>query len=580
MRSYIKIGIAVFIVALILVGFFFFRGGEKEFSINDISFKLASPKETEAGEPQDFEVLCKNKSSKALENLKLTLEYSPGILDAKTGLPPTPLFNFDSIPAGGEKKQELKLSLFGKKDDLKEIKAKLEFTPRTHEKTYTLEAFSKTLLSSVPLFLKFNIPSQVAGGQKMAFSFLYVSKSKHTFPGFAAKATYPESFQFLNSNPLPKKENNLWSLGDLEAGKEGLVSIGGNIQGIKEENKKFKIELGIMTEEQFLPIFEEEGTTKIIETFLSLEQLINDKPEYSADIGEVLNFTIKYKNNTEEKLREVFISANLKCDNFGDEFIECLNWKELQVAGGEFDGFTKTLFWRASGSPQLQELYQGEEGEVKFSIVVKDRLPIKSPEHKNFIIESRAKIDINPQYVPLSLAGFEIGNESVFITKINTKLLFDAKGYYNHSELKNSGPVPPKVGEVTTYTIVWKLDNLFNDLSEAVVEGNLPSNVVWLRKVFPEDASIKYENFTGRITWEIGEMEAGTGIVLPKKEVAFQVAVQPTKDLIRKSVDLLRDIKVTAKDSFTDKVLTVKSKKITTDIPDDFIVEKQGEVVP
>lgn len=577
-KIYLIIGIAVLAIAIGATLFFILS--KEKFSKNDIDFEIVAPKEVDAGEPRDFAFVCRNKSKFDLEDVKLAIEHSPGVLDANNNLSFGPSFDFENVPAGGEAKKEFKLSLFGKKDDLKEIKAKLEFVPKGYKENFIVEASSPVSIKSVPLFLKFIMPTVSASGQEIGFSFIYTSKSNYVFPKFTAGIVYPQGFQFFYASPTPTKGNNLWILGDLKPKGEGEIKISGKIEGVKEENKKFKVELGITVGEEFVPVFDDSGNTKIIETFLSISQFINEKSEYSAYPGEVLNFSIKYKNNTKEKLREVFISSNLKCQRPGSEPFDCLDWKELLVAKGEFDGFTKTIFWRASGVVELRELAAGEAGEVKFTIRVKDQLPVKSSADKNFSIEFRSKVDMNPQYIPLSLSGFKISNETVSNIKITSWLTLEAKGYYRHQTIKNSGPIPPKVGQVTTYTIVWRVSNLSNDLKEAVVEANLPSNVVWKNVFLPKDSDIQYQSFTGKIIWKIGNLVPGVGIISPKKEVVFQVAIQPTRDLLRKSVDLIDDIGAEGIDVFTGTTLQTKKIKITSDIPDDLITYDQGKIVP
>lgn len=576
----IYIIIAISLLVMIIAAFLFWFFGREKFSKSDVSFEIVAPTRAEAGEPQSFVFLYKNKSKKELENIKLSLWCPAGTLDSQTGLSPGASFNLENIAPGLERRREFRFSLFGLQGEIKEIKAKIEFIPKDYKESYALEAISKTMISSVPLFLKFTVPSQAASGQEIGFSFRYTSKSKYNFPKFAAKITYPPGFRFLNSNPVSSQGNDFWVIGDLKSKTEGEISIKGALSGIKEENKKFRTELGIIINNQFLPIYEETGITKILETFLSVRQFVNEQEEYAADPGKNLNFVIKYKNNTKEKLREVFITATLQCQRPHSEPVECLGWEKLKVENGEFDGFTKTIYWKAAGVQELHELYPGEEGEVKFLIMVKDDLPIKSSADINFVIESRVKIDMNPQFIPLSLAGFKIGNESVFITKVNSKLILAPKAYYNFSLIPNSGLIPPQVGKVTTYAIVWQITNLANDLKDVVVEASLPSNVEWKNNFLPANANIKYQPFTGKIIWEIGDLKAGTGIISPKKEIAFQVAFQPTKNLVGKFAPLVENITAQGKDSFTNKLLKTDQFLIGTDSPSDFKNKKQGLIAP
>lgn len=580
MRKYIPIFIIIFFVILSGIAFLIFWQMNK-FSEKDVSFEIIGPNEVEAGFPEDFAFLCTNNSRKELGGVKVTLEYSKGILESATNTVLTDSFLIDNIPANGSNKKQIRLSLFGKKEDIKEIKARIEFIPQKSNKAYFVEAQKNILIKTAPFFLRFDTPVQAATGQEIGFAIEYTSKSRNTFPNFALRTIYPQGFQFLWSNPNTKIGNNIWGFGDLKPKSEGKIQIGGSVSGIKEENKNFRAEVGIMIDGQFLPIYEESKSIKILSPFLAVEQFVNGESEYSADFGEIINFSIKYKNNTKEKLREVFINTDIKCEYAsGGEAGDCLSWKELEVVGGEFDGFSKTVSWKASGIPALQELSPGEEGEVKFVVRVKDDFSVKSQTDKNFVIKTVSKINMNPQLIPKSLFGFKIDNESVFVTKINSKLTFSAKGYFRHKTIQNSGPIPPKVGQITTYAIVWQVGNYSNDLKETVIEARLPANVIWKDQFFPKDANIKYQPFTGKIIWKIGELKAGSGYYLPLKEVVFQLAIQPTKDLIKKSVNLIEDVTAEGTDSFTGKVLKLKIERVNTDIPDDIIANEQGKVLP
>ncbi|MFH1222839.1 MAG: hypothetical protein V1647_00675, partial [Pseudomonadota bacterium] len=50
--------------------------------------------------------------------------------------------------------------------------------------------------------------------------------------------------------------------------------------------------------------------------------------------------------------------------------------------------------------------------------------------------------------------------EQEFVTKVSSKMELVQKGYYQDEVFGNSGPVPPRVGEPTTYTIMWYVKNM------------------------------------------------------------------------------------------------------------------------
>jgi hypothetical protein len=153
--------------------------------------------------------------------------------------------------------------------------------------------------------------------------------------------------------------------------------------------------------------------------------------------------------------------------------------------------------------------------------------------------------------------------------KVNSKLGIDAKGYHEDTFLPNSGPIPPKVAQTTTYTIYWYVTNPSNDVENARVEAILPSNVEWLNKFKPASSNFRYDNLNRRIVWDIGTLSAGTGALSPAKYVAFQVGLTPSAPQINQVVTLVNQSVITGKDSFTGVDLKTTDAQIGSDVQDD-----------
>ena len=90
--------------------------------------------------------------------------------------------------------------------------------------------------------------------------------------------------------------------------------------------------------------------------------------------------------------------------------------------------------------------------------------------------------------------------------KVNSKLGIDAKGYHEDTFLPNSGPIPPKVAQTTTYTIYWYVTNPSNDVENARVEAILPSNVEWLNKFKPSSSMSRYPRLSAGSGCRIGNL--------------------------------------------------------------------------
>ena len=176
--------------------------------------------------------------------------------------------------------------------------------------------------------------------------------------------------------------------------------------------------------------------------------------------------------------------------------------------------------------------------------------------------------------VPLALSGIQLAGQNQFTVKVNSKLALNMKGYYNDRLLPNSGPLPPRVGQKTTYTIYWQILNSSNDLSNVKVEAYLPSYVRWEGNIFPKDENIKYDASSGKVIWQIGKLASGAGFLSPVRQAAFQVGFTPSLGQVGNLAVIMQAPKAAGDDNFTGAQLTVSDSELKSDMPDDPAVEE------
>ena len=135
--------------------------------------------------------------------------------------------------------------------------------------------------------------------------------------------------------------------------------------------------------------------------------------------------------------------------------------------------------------------------------------------------------------------------------------------------LKNSGEVPPKVGKETTYTIVWSLANNANDLSGAKITASLPPYASKESLASPEDADLQFDEKNATLVWNVGEVPAGTGIIMPAKEVSFQVSFSPNLTQVGETPVLVNKAVVEARDTFTEENIFAEIPALTINLSGD-----------
>lgn len=566
-KYFLIIGIILFILLSGLLVFVYWYG-RTSFDKSWVSLNISGPERIISGEEVTYLVRYKNNTRTILKDAQLTFYWPEGTLTKGKSANLIETIPINDIAAGQEAEIQFQARIIGLKDSQKELKVRLSYQPAEIKARFENTADFKITIISTPLALNFDLPEEVVNGQLITVNLQYLNNSQDSFFDLVIKIDYPSGFKISSTYPQPQE--NIWQIEELKANQEGKILISGTLEGEKDETKTFYGHLGILKDGIFVPYVETVKSSYISLSVLSLEQTLNDAIDYVANLGDTLNYQIKYQNNAQVGIPAIKITAKFEA--------QVLDFAQLNLKNGSFDSLTSTITWDQVTVPELTLLNPGQKGQINFSVKVKDKIIIKNLEEKNFTITSTVKIDSSS--VPLALMGRQVSQESKLITKINSHLTIDAKGYYQDTLLANSGLLPPKIGQTTTYTIYWQLTNLSNDLKDVKIEAYLPPYIKWLDKFKPTQIDIRYDSLSHKITWQVGNLEAATGLLKPAKFIAFQVALTPSIIQVGEVVELIKDSSISGIDTFTGENLTASDSQIKTDLPDDpTMAWEKGRVV-
>jgi len=566
-KKYWLIGSLAVFIFLIVIGWLFWHG-LTSFDKDKVGLEINGAERVISGEEIVYIIRYQNQTRLELTQLQLVFHYPEQSIPSETD-DLVQAIELDDLAVGQENQIELPARIIGLEDEKKTAWAELNYQPAGLSSTFTNRAEFSNEIISVPLILDLDLPDRLVNGQSFRFSLKYVNQAEVSFENLGVKINYPTGFSFQSADPQPSEENNSWSLDNLMAGQEGKIFIQGLIQGEEGQAQSFRAELGIFKEEEFEPIAKTINALEISSSPLSVDQTVNGQTNYIAKAGERLVYLINYQNTTDVGIDEVVITSELTGAAF--------DLSSLDLKEGSFDGASRTITWKTSNLPALEFLRPGQNGQLSFSINLKDPLPINSYTDKNFEVTNSVKIDSSQP--PLSLGDIQIAGQSQLVSKIASQLTLQTKGYYYDDLISNSGPIPPKVGQTTTYTIKWRLINTANDLEEVKFEASLPPHVQWQDRVSPSDENLNYNARTGRLTWQVGHLPAATGVLLPVKQVAFQVAITPGLAHLGGFVELIGQSRANGRDTFANLDLEKTSSPIDTDLPDDPNIRRQDGIV-
>ncbi len=349
------------IVFLIIISFILWSSWNS-FKKTNVEFSITGPKDVISAEETTFTLFIKNKNSKTLLNPEIILQYPSGFIIKKSNQPFEKFGdNGIRIKLNQLKKNESREINFeaitsGNRGDLKNLTAELEYQPQGLSAFYENKAAFSFYIKFVPITLTLNAPEKIFNNSEVSYLLNYVNNSDKTYENLIIEVSYPNGFEFLQSEPLPLSANNKWLIDRLEPGKQGTLLVKGILSGQNNEVKSTIFSIKSSNDEQAQTLNSIEAKSLIKDLIFSIESTVNDAQQnYSANLGDILNFKIKYKNVSEVNLSNVKIQVNLINDVFNIQSL-----KENQ--SGYFDASTNSLLWTSVNLPSLANVNAGDGG--------------------------------------------------------------------------------------------------------------------------------------------------------------------------------------------------------------------------
>lgn len=561
------IGLSILLVlALIIGGFFFYRWWLKNaFHQDRVSISFEGPKEADSTQPTKYLIHYVNNNRITLKNAEIQLSYPENFqptdnLNLKYLSPSSSKIFIGDIKPMSSGQMELNGIFYAPKDFPVYLRGEIHFTPSNGAVELSMDNQIGVNITAAPAFLSVDAPQQAVDGDGLEYVIDYKNLDARNISDVQIRVDFPQGFVMSNSTPRSSEDGSTWYLGNLESNQGGRINISGKISGNTDDGKNITVSLGHMGSDNKFVVYNKQSlTTRIVSPILTVLQKLDGKDGGVINAGEMLKYTVSYKNTGNIGLRDAIITTEIKGS--------VLDFSKINVEKGLYDGAKNVIVWKASDVPELANINPQGAGEVHFSIPVKAVIPIESNLDSNFVVSSVAKID-SPD-IPAVLDSNKVIGSNKLELKLASKVIFDTKGYYSDEKIKNSGPLPLETGKETTFTIHWQVINVSNALTAAKVVSALSPGVRWVGKIYPSNEKISFNERTNQLIWEAGDVKAGAGVLGSPHEVIFQVGVIPQINQVGNPIDLLNESIFTATDSFVEQAVTLKNEKKTTILYED-----------
>ncbi len=545
--------ILLIVVVLGFALFFYYRGGV--FSKEILKLEILGPDNAKVGDEIEYNVQYKNNGNFVLEKAKLIFELPDNSLteDGKT------LFvkNLSDIYPGNQESVKFKVRLLGKDGDLKTAKASLSYVPKNITAPYESRTTFITKIDSATITLDFDLPTKVEQGKSLQYAINYFSNVDYPLENLSIKIDPTPGFDFVSADPT-SLDNTEWKLETLNKAQGGRINISGKVSADTNKSLVFSASLGMWQNGNFVVIKQTSVNVQVIQPLLFISQQVNGSASYVASPGETLRYQIFFRNIGSTPFENLFMVAKIDSP--------ALDMSTIQAEdGGQAQPNDNMIVWDYNQAPQLRNLDVQQEGEVDFSVKVRSDW-------------NPSAIDANSAVITDSVNISQITQK--FTIKISSGLIISQKGFYKDANIVNSGIIPPKVGQATTYTINWGIKNYFSDVKNVKVKAVLPDNVSLTGQISSqyEASDFSFDSASREIVWSVGDIKAGMGVTGDPVELSFQVSFTPNVSQKGSTAQLIGPAQISGENQFTNTTVTSEDSAVNTNLPDDFANSAGGIV--
>ena len=548
-------------------------------SDKNIDLLAQIPVAVSSGSVTPVSLTIENRNRIALDYAVLTAIYPPG---TRSGTDSSQEMKDDRkilgpIESGKSAQYDAQVIFLGKENTDQNITFRLEYRFRGINSSFIKELPRPVRLNSSPVNIDVKTLSEVSSGQSVDFDIVATANTVVPIQNVVLSIDYPQGFQYLDATPEPTFANNGWSVGTLKPGDRFKVRLRGVLSGDDGQKRSFKTTVGSGDTQLSGAITEEFAsalsTIALRASFIGVDLFFDDRPvgDSIANFGKTITGRVLWKNNLPVKILDAEIEVKLYGTALDRASIKAND-------GGFYRSLDDTIFWDKRNTPSLEVADIGEQGTVSFTF-----LPLPPVVNGQILKNPAITAEITVRGKRISETGVpeEVNTLAIKTVKVTSQVQFASRAIQATGPITNRGPIPPRVDQETTYTVVWSLVNSSNNVTGATVRAVIPPYARYTGTIYPLTEPVVYNDNTKQVIWAPGNIAAGVGVDTPPREVYFQIVIQPSLSQVRSSPEIIYKQDFSAQDAYTGEQFTQTRPSLTTAITTDpNITKEEGQVVP
>lgn len=518
--SFFSIGLFTFslvlLVSAVIYSYYSFTNGGYTVRADKIELTLEIPTFTSAGQDMSGQIIVGNNNRSIFKDAYVVLD----VLE-KEGEPVRTLnqINIGDVDVGNKIYKNISLNLSGLEGEEKKVSATLFYKVPQAGSTFEKKETVNVLITKSPIVMSVLGPNSLSISQDGEYTVNVRGISK-VIPSLLINLDIPKQMKIIKTS-VPEVSKGVYSLGPINAGDAKVFKFTGSFKDAPEIGDKFTLKVSAGSgDENTISNYFAQSTYGIAlsKNPIKIEVLAEgqnaDKISFASRQPKAV---VRITNSSGVRVKDGEIEIKFS----GGLLLP----KEVSVDGAIYDSSKFTATANGSTNESLKIIEPGDHIDipVEFSELASDN----TVTGRNLFINTTFTYNIDgsdgkPTTQRLSTTLTPKEGTSVALTTLHFSGAF-----------KNTGAMPPTVGQTTSYTI-----NIDVDTNSGFTNGKfiipLPSYVTFIKSL---DNTVSYNASNKTVTWNVGNLSKATSTAfgISKRDTSIQVSILPSPDQARQA---------------------------------------------
>lgn len=446
------------------------------------------------------------------------------------------------------------------------LQALYTYKPANFSSDFQDISTAKVSVTESVLLLTVSGPEKALPGDEATYVINLQNSGLRDQENVLVEAVAPEGFTITGANPTTTEPgSHAWKVASLAPGELTAITVTGTYTSSVTGEQAFGARAAFLNVDGVeYTQAKAQTTTDVLGGAVAFHLVVNgSSANQTVDPGKPLRVSVDYANNGNETVQGLTFSLALS----GTGTLP-VDWSQAALGGGTRSGNTVT--WDSAAVAAFDQFTPSTSGTIDLTVPTLSAL---NASHSSTVVltltASLSQIGSVASPRSISASPITVGVNSDFRSSAHAE-------YYSADGVPvGTGPLPPAVGQTTTYRLVWRVTNSFHPLSNVRMTTNLPPKVTWTGNARAGAGSITFDETTRIVTWTIDAIPT----TLPGAEATFDVAIAPESADVGSFYKLTNAIAVEATDTVTQDQVSNGIDILTTELPEDPMAEGKGIVV-